>query len=49
MILDAVKNYPVTVGICADSKYALAAIVESLKGQTVYSEAYLSYLSGYQD
>ncbi|MCW1243158.1 thiamine pyrophosphate-binding protein [Pseudomonas sp. SAICEU22] len=43
------KNYPVTVGICADAKHALAHIVDGLKGQVVDREEYLSDLRGYQE
>lgn len=38
------KNYPVTVGIVSDAKYALAHLVDALKDQTVDRSEYLQDL-----
>ncbi|MFB9124091.1 thiamine pyrophosphate-binding protein [Paraburkholderia dipogonis] len=42
------KNYPVTAGIVADAKYALAHIVEALKDDSVERTEYLDQVAGYK-
>jgi len=43
------KNYPVTVGICADAKHALAQLLSALDGETADRPEYMKTLKQAQD